>query len=345
MSKLWSWFVANREPAVSVATGLGGAVALLVAFGQLRTARMRHEAQTDADMQRRITESFMKAVEQLGSQKLEVRLGGIFSLERISIESAPEYWTVMETLCAFVRQRSPWLPSSAERDSIFNDVDPREASREKRFPSDAQAVLTVLGRRDDRRSPRRERLPPTPTKRYLKLDLSYTDLRGARFIDHPEHSKNFSEIDFTRSNLQGVAFYDINFSQSDFSEADLEGVDFNECDFSHATFDGACMQRLVVNGANFNTATFVDTSFANSRIRSTTAIAANFFRASFRECVLDDLRWDGANVAGADFSGAMLSSSMLDDTEGDMRTKLPENLSAPAHWKRNRGGTSKKEPG
>jgi hypothetical protein len=36
---------------------------------------------------RRITESFSKAVEQLGSDKLEVRLGGTYSLERISKES------------------------------------------------------------------------------------------------------------------------------------------------------------------------------------------------------------------------------------------------------------------
>jgi hypothetical protein len=45
---------------------------------------MRHFAQTEADRQRRITESFSKATEQLGSDKLELRLGGIYTLERIS---------------------------------------------------------------------------------------------------------------------------------------------------------------------------------------------------------------------------------------------------------------------
>ena len=68
-------------------------------------ALVRHFAQTDADRQRRITESFSKAVEQLGSDKLEVRLGGIYSLERISKESPDDYWTVMESLTAFVRER------------------------------------------------------------------------------------------------------------------------------------------------------------------------------------------------------------------------------------------------
>jgi hypothetical protein len=69
-------------------------------------ALLRHFAQTAADRQRRITESFSKAIEQLGSDKIEVRLGGIYSLERISKESPNDYWTVIENLTAFVRERS-----------------------------------------------------------------------------------------------------------------------------------------------------------------------------------------------------------------------------------------------
>jgi hypothetical protein len=45
-----------------------------IANRQAEIAGRRHEEQTRADQQRRITESFAKAVEQLGSDKLEVRL-------------------------------------------------------------------------------------------------------------------------------------------------------------------------------------------------------------------------------------------------------------------------------
>ena len=88
-------------------------------------ALIRHFAQTDADRQRRITESFAKAVEQLGSDKLEVRLGGIYSLERISKESPDDYWTVMENLTAFVRERS--RRNEAERTS--QDLEQRVSRR------------------------------------------------------------------------------------------------------------------------------------------------------------------------------------------------------------------------
>jgi hypothetical protein len=56
--------------------------------------------------------SFSKAVEQLGSDKLEVRLGGIYSLERISKESPDDYWTVMENLTAFAWQQIRRFPAA-----------------------------------------------------------------------------------------------------------------------------------------------------------------------------------------------------------------------------------------
>ncbi len=104
-----SWYGKHHAalaPLLTLAAGVSVAAVALI----------RHFAQTDADRQRRITESFSKAVEQLGSDKLEVRLGGIYSLERISKESPDDYWTVMENLTAFVRERS--RRNEAERTSL-----------------------------------------------------------------------------------------------------------------------------------------------------------------------------------------------------------------------------------
>jgi hypothetical protein len=101
---LWIW--ANREEIGRVGTPIvgliGGAVGIWllyirtraadrtaraaleqarVAVAQAKTAADRHEEQTRADRERRITESFARAVEQLGSDKLETRLGAIYTLE------------------------------------------------------------------------------------------------------------------------------------------------------------------------------------------------------------------------------------------------------------------------
>ena len=107
-----------------ILSGVTAAVAALAALAAWFTL-IRHFGQTDADRQRRITESFAKATEQLGSDKLEVRLGGIYSLERISKESPDDYWTVMENLTAFVRERS--RRNEAERTS--QDLEQRISHR------------------------------------------------------------------------------------------------------------------------------------------------------------------------------------------------------------------------
>ena len=118
LSAAWHWYATESVSKLGVvdhpnaglvnpvAAGIGAVLLIVAALQQAATARRRHKEQTDADRQRRITESFSKAIEQLGSDKLEVRLGGIYSLERISKESLDDYWTVMENLTAFVRERS-----------------------------------------------------------------------------------------------------------------------------------------------------------------------------------------------------------------------------------------------
>ena len=59
-----------------------------------------------------MTDRYTKAIEQLGSDKLDVRIGGIYALERIARDSARDHPTVMEVLTAFIREhsREQWPP-------------------------------------------------------------------------------------------------------------------------------------------------------------------------------------------------------------------------------------------
>src|SRR5215469_1940725 len=45
-----------------------------------------------------IADLYSRAIEQLGSDKLEVRIGGIYALERVARDSAADHPTVMEVL-------------------------------------------------------------------------------------------------------------------------------------------------------------------------------------------------------------------------------------------------------
>lgn len=103
---------------VQTGTLIGAGLVAYAALRQAGTARKRHEEQTIADRERRITESVAKAGEQLGSDKLKVRLIAIYTLERIAGESQREYWPIMETLTAYVRERAPCPPVAGSRQPL-----------------------------------------------------------------------------------------------------------------------------------------------------------------------------------------------------------------------------------
>jgi hypothetical protein len=101
----------------TVIQSLGG-IALLIgiyfAWANLRTTQEAQKAtqQNQAETLRitnegQITERFTRAIDQLGSPQLELRLGGIYGLESIANESPTYHWPIMEVLTAYVRVHSP----------------------------------------------------------------------------------------------------------------------------------------------------------------------------------------------------------------------------------------------
>jgi hypothetical protein len=56
--QVWSAYKADPDSFTPFFTPFSALLVGLAAFGQWRTARLRHEEQTNADRQRRITESF-----------------------------------------------------------------------------------------------------------------------------------------------------------------------------------------------------------------------------------------------------------------------------------------------
>jgi hypothetical protein len=71
----------------------------LTQWGQQRTHELTEQGQ--------VTDRYTKAIEQLGSGTLDIRIGGIYALERIARDSARDHPTIMEVLTAFIREHSP----------------------------------------------------------------------------------------------------------------------------------------------------------------------------------------------------------------------------------------------
>src|SRR5215207_4682022 len=84
---------------------------------------------------------FTHAIDQLGSDRQEVQLGGIYGLEQIAQQAPANRLAVTEVLVAYLRRRSPAPVKSPPRgpDRFISELRIRAA--------DVQAALTVLGRR------------------------------------------------------------------------------------------------------------------------------------------------------------------------------------------------------
>ena len=96
-----------RNYGLLVAAGIGVALAWWRSRASNRQAIAALQ-QAEVAQRNHVVEMFSRAVDQLGNEKLEVRLGAIYTLKRISRD--PQYVDykvpILETLTAFVRERT-----------------------------------------------------------------------------------------------------------------------------------------------------------------------------------------------------------------------------------------------
>jgi hypothetical protein len=331
-------------------SGVTAAVAAVAAW----IALIRHFAQTDADRQRRITESYSKAVEQLSSEKIEVRLGGIYTLERISKESADDYWTVMETLTAFVREHARWKPPKDTSETVaryFGSKDQQSIERGTRAelelapaelelikhhdslfhirgllpPTDIAAVLTVIVRR-----PQTARSHEQEQGR--SFDLRGTDLRCA-VLNHVHLEGAFlylvhlESAELKDAHLEGASLYDAHLAG-----AFLGGAHLERADLRRAHLEDAFLYDAHLEGADLVDAHLEEASLQGADFRGALLIGANLRAALLEGADLRGAHLGGANLFGAQLEGAFLDAAALNEAAGDARTSLPHGIPRPAHW-------------
>jgi hypothetical protein len=195
----------------TVGQALGGAAVLIGAafalFQFLQQQKAAQEQQERAQIQFReqqkaahdllISNQVSKGFEQLASDKIEMRLGGLYALEGVMNTSEQYHGPVLEALCAFVREHT-----------IGKTVS------EKQPATDIQAALTVIGRRAEG--------PGT-------LDLGNVSIAGARLI-----RANLFRANLSGANLSGAILLSADLSGAFLSGANLSGADLSGANLSGA---------------------------------------------------------------------------------------------------------------
>lgn len=221
----------------------GGAVIVNVYFAGKRAEAMEETAKAtnrnaeaanknaETANQKQITERFSKAIEQLGSDKPEVILGGIYTLERIARDSAPDQWTIMEVLTAFVRQNAPIIKENESQS-------PEDQEKFLKLRISIQACLTVIAERQH------------PDLKNKRLDLTKVNISGFNLYGADLKGANLFGADLREANLAGAVLIG----------ADLRGAVLAGAVLIGANLFGAVLTGAVLAGAKLTGAIMPDGS-------------------------------------------------------------------------------------
>ncbi|MGW5103651.1 pentapeptide repeat-containing protein [Streptomyces sp. NPDC004100] len=145
-----------------------------------------------------VTDRYTAAVANLGDTSEEVRIGGMYALQRIAQDSRRDAPTVVQVLAAYVRSHSPDArPGTVGTGQPANDV---------------QAALTILA---------------TPLAKYTPVDLHGADLHGAVLPDAHLGGANLDGTNLTNANLRGANLDRSILTGTNLGSADLHGANLH----------------------------------------------------------------------------------------------------------------------
>ncbi|MDT7765704.1 MAG: hypothetical protein QOC63_5124 [Mycobacterium sp.] len=278
--------------------------------------------------QGQITDRFTKAVEQLGSgsgsDKLDVRLGGIYSLERLARDSTDDRSTIMEVLSAFIRGHAP-APAQPPLQIPAARSARCALDANSLLPIDIQAAVTVIGRRD-------------PTVVDLRpIDLSHAclcraNLAGLKLREADLSGTDLRWADFANVQTVGHVVADQEFHLKppvDLSDAHLDAANLSHAVAVGARFRGARMSSMDLTGvsliaADLAGATINFSNLTGADLSSTDLTKADLFHADLTGATLNN-----AVFTGADLTEAQLTRTTLDGVVYDSSTKWPSGFTPP----------------
>ncbi|MEV5721733.1 pentapeptide repeat-containing protein [Amycolatopsis mediterranei] len=251
---------------LSVAVGSGGVVALYLSWRRQHSAERTLAHQEHDSAERRLTELYLKAVEQLGSPQAAVRHGGLYALERVAQDNPRQQQTVVNVICAYLR--NPYTPppetggprpQGVRRPLLKTTARPR-----------TPAAPTNSGARETQQQEREVRLT---AQRIL-----YQHLQPGQNPDHqrPEFWRDI-DIDLTGATLIDFSLVNCRIITASFRNATFTG----RAGFGGAVFGG----EVSFHGAKFGGfVNFVEAEFGSETL---------FFEAKFGEARFDRAKFGG----------------------------------------------------
>lgn len=229
-----------------------------------------------------LTNRYATAIEQLASDKVTERLGGIYALEHVMRESGDDHQTIVEVLAAFIRERVPLSDVETHEERIVpgSGQPPELPAWVPRPPTDVRAALAVLNRR-----------PYRVGRQVINLEL--TELRGAELPDAWLPGADLHGAQLHLAWLVGAHLVGANLQGTQLTaylhNAHLQCANLQDARMSGAQLDGANMRQCSLMRAKLKNASLVNAQLQGADLSYADLEEANLVRQPH----LGDLGWSG----------------------------------------------------
>ena len=270
------------------ATALAGIVSvLLVATGLYLTNAANRDQETQT-RQAQISQLFSDATNQLGSAQTDVRLGAIYSLQRLMLTAVAtnphptpaqpdDAATVIEVLAAYVRDH----PQTANIETSVISV-----------TTDVQAALDVITAR-----------PPGIT---AFVDLANANLAGANLA-----GADLAGANLGGANLEAAKLLGANLTKANLKDAYLTGAQLSNTKLTGANLTNAKLTLAVVENADMTDASLPMADLRGANLTGTNLTAAILTGANLTGADLTLANLTEAGLGGADLTRANLTKANL----------------------------------
>jgi uncharacterized protein YjbI with pentapeptide repeats len=250
----------ENELAKDALQGFGGLALLLGFYFTNRTIKISREGQ--------VTDRFSKAVDHLGSDKIEIRIGGICALARIARDSVVDRVEIAELICAFIQQRTE-----------SNSVHPPGR--------DVRSALRALGSRDWNQTLPRGIVDLSNTH-LANMDFRALNFDRASFEGAELRGANFEGASLKSSNFAGASCMGAWFRNADLRDSNLTGSDLTDASLRNSDLSGTSLL-----GSNLRNASLIGTNMGSSRFVTRDQLAEAFFDSTTRLPALDTVPLSG----------------------------------------------------
>jgi uncharacterized protein YjbI with pentapeptide repeats len=282
-------------------------------YSNVQNREANDQARQDRSLSKegQITDRYTAAVTNLGDETLDVRLGGIYALQRIMEDSPRDHPTIANVLAAYIRTHASKPPA-----------------KDSPIPADVNAALAVLAERNRNRDGN------------FALDLRHSYLPGVELRSTTMAHRNRTSLakadlrasNLTSANLSSADLRDAFLDNADLHNANLDNADLREANLDNADLRNARLTSADLSDAHLAVADLSDADLRGADLRDAFVYNTDLSGADLRETSLHGAFMGNTDLNGADLRGVDLRRTLLLEAEDlvvaflDSHTKLPPDL-------------------